>query len=318
MTDPISIHRYTLVSCSALNSRSEKVEHHGALIRVGEDDAGYGCIHPWPELGDMDLEETLWCLENGRMTPLVRQALHCAHHDAEARKAGVSLFDGLTVPMSHAMAKLDTGSFSDAASAGFKMVKVKVGRDLVAESRLMKLLAKEFPEFRWRLDFNHTRSLHELEKFLYSLGEELCQKIDFMEDAWIEGEFPARDLLGVPLAVDRGVEAGATDVPVAILKPACDDVEPILARAAAHGTRVVFTSYMDHPLGQSYAAWQAAVAGSRYPGVIDTCGLITHGLFEPDAFIDCLGDPEPVFHAAPGTGLGFDNLLEELTWTPLT
>ncbi len=317
MNAPISIHRYSLVSRSALNSRSERVEHHGALIRVGEEGYGYGCIHPWPELGDLELEQTLKCLMRGETTPLIRQALHCAQHDAEARRAGVSLFEGVEVPVSHATVKLDVESFSEAKAAGFTTVKIKPGKDLTAESERIRSLAGAFPGFRWRLDFNHTRSLAEVEDFLQCLGDEIRPKIDFMEDAWGEGEKPEGCLLGVPLAVDRGVDTNVGGFPVVVVKPARDDVDSILQRADSDGTKVMITSYMDHPLGQSYAAWQAGVAKRKYPSVVDTCGLVTHGLFEPDAFIECLGKPSPRFKPASGTGLGFDDLLEELEWTPL-
>lgn len=317
MNDPISIYRYSLVSRGALNAGSSRTEHHGALIRVGENEFGYGCIHPWPELGDMGLEKTLQCLKNGETTPLVWQALQCARHDGAARKAGVSMFEGLTVPKSHATTQLDVESFLQAKEAGFDTVKVKVGRDLRKESALMRSLAKDFPDLRWRLDFNHARSMNEVEGFLRSFGDDLCQKIDFMEDAWTGDEAPGSHLAGVSLAVDRDVETEAGDFSVYVVKPARDEVDAILARAATPGARVVFTSYMDHPLGQSYAAWQAALAASEYPSMVDTCGLITHGLFEPSAFTECLGDTNPRFFPAAGTGLGFDHLLTELEWTPL-
>ena len=318
MNTPLSIHRYSLVSRSALNSRSDRVEHHGALIRVGDDVLGYGCIHPWPELGDLSLDETLACLKNGKITPLIRQALHCAQHDADARRAGVSLFDGITVPLSHATVTLDTESFSKAEAAGFTAVKVKLGRVLPAESERVRSLAEKFPAFRWRFDFNHTRSLAEVERFLHSLSEELCKKIDFMEDAWSEGEQPDGLLLGVPLAVDRKVYTDVGEFPVLVVKPAVNDADSIVKSATANGQKVVFTSYMDHPLGQSYAAWKAGLAASLSPSDTELCGLITHGLFQPNEFTECLGDPSPQFIPAAGTGLGFDVLLKNLEWKPLT
>jgi hypothetical protein len=41
-------------------------------------------------------------------------------------------------------------------------------------------------------------------------------------------------------------------------------------------------------------------------------------LFEQDEFIAALGEPRPYFMPASGTGLGFDDLLESLSWTPLS
>ena len=42
--------------------------------------------------------------------------------------------------------------------------------------------------------------------------------------------------------------------------------------------RVVLTSYMDHPLGQTFAAWEAARLGLQFPGLVGVCGLQTHHL----------------------------------------
>jgi O-succinylbenzoate synthase len=80
---------------------------------------------------------------------------------------------------------------------------------------------------------------------------------------------------------------------------------------------VVLTSYMDHPLGQAFAAWEAARLALQFPGLVGICGLQTHHLFEPDGFVELLGPWSPQFQAPPGTGLGFDDLLAALPWTPL-
>ena len=40
---------------------SERTEFEGALIRIGD---GFGCLHPWPELGDPGLEDLLEELRN--------------------------------------------------------------------------------------------------------------------------------------------------------------------------------------------------------------------------------------------------------------
>ena len=318
MKGSISVYRYTLVSRAGLNSRSERQEHHGALIRVGKDSYGYGCIHPWPELGDPSLEYLLSQLSRGETTRLSEQALRCAEKDAQARSEGVSLFEGLVMPRNHATVSLNREALERAQVAGFEKVKVKVGRDLDREAKLFTELAEMFDVFRWRLDFNHSCSLNDVEHFLYALGEEICLKIDWIEDAWLEVDTPTKSLLGVPLAVDRWVSREVGNFPFSVVKPACEDVNDILKRSQDCCTKVVFTSYMDHPLGQSYAAWHAAVAHSLYPSLVDMCGLVTHELFRSNDFSRCLGGATPQFQPALGTGLGFDHLLEELPWKPIT
>ena len=206
---------------------------------------------------------------------------------------------------------MDTELFADAVSAGFQKVKVKMGRNLNAEVDFIKRMADRYPELRWRIAFNGTQQWEVVEKILVSFGDELCRKIDFLEDAWTE---PVATHGGVPLAVDRYVEDSLENFSVAVLKPAINEMQSLLKRADAAGKHVVVTSYMDHPLGQSYAAWQAALATHEFPDLLDSCGLITHGLFQPDVFIDALGVPAPDFNVPAGTGLGFDDLLENLRW----
>ena len=102
-----------------------------------------------------------------------------------------------------------------------------------------------------------------------------------------------------------------------VIKPAID--EPFLLAEAAlhHRQRVVLTSYMDHPVGQTFAAWEAARLGLQFPGLPGVCGLQTHHLFEPDEFTEMLGPWSPAFQVPAGYGLGFDDLLEALPWTRL-
>ena len=94
--------------------------------------------------------------------------------------------------------------------------------------------------------------------------------------------------------------------------------EGLLAEAALqHQQRVVVTSYMEHPVGQAFAAWEAARLGLQFPGLVGLCGLQTHHLFEPDEFSEMLGPWSPSFQVPAGYGLGFDDLLEALPWTRL-
>ena len=75
----------------------------------------------------------------------------------------------------------------------------------------------------------------------------------------------------------------------------------------------MFTSAMDHPLGQLFAAYEASV----FPGDVDDCGLLTHWLFEPDPFSELLGVTDRRLVAPGGVGLGFGELLEALPWKAL-
>ena len=81
----------------------------------------------------------------------------------------------------------------------------------------------------------------------------------------------------------------------------------------------VFTSNMDHPLGQCWAAYNAAKFYTGKPeSEIPLCGLVTHHVYRPNPFSERMGmDITPEFPVPGGTGLGFDDLLEALPWKTL-
>ena len=77
------ISRYRLRARGFLNAISNRREFEGALIRI---DGGFGCIHPWPELGDPPLEKCLADLAGARRWPIVKRAVRCAEYDRVARE----------------------------------------------------------------------------------------------------------------------------------------------------------------------------------------------------------------------------------------
>ncbi len=312
------IARYRLRARGFLNALSDRRQFEGALIEV---DGGFGCIHPWPELGDPPLEKCLADLAGAKRWPIVRRALRCVEFDRAARVLDESLFDEMEVPASHAtLAKGELAEIARAVEAGFTTVKLKCGRDLAAEAKFLDAMAVEFPQLKWRLDFNESPRLEEVTAFLVNLQEATRAAIDFIEDPCPYSESAwkiLRQKTKLNLAVDREAAPMSSAAQVMIIKPAVD--EPFLLGEAAmsHAQRVVLTSYMDHPLGQAFAAWEAARLELIFPGLVGLCGLQTHHLFEPDAFTEALGPWSPDFKAPAGTGLGFDDALDALPWTRL-
>jgi O-succinylbenzoate synthase len=312
------ISRYRLKARGFLNSISNRREFEGALIRI---DGGFGCIHPWPELGDPPLEKCLADLAGPRRWPIVRRALRCAEYDRTARRFEHSLFEEMEVPESHAtLSVMRTEGVARALEAGFTTIKLKAGRNPVGERKFLDEMTAEFPAVKWRLDFNESLEPDAAAEFLTSLAEHTRAAIDFVEDPCPYSESAWSGLhrqTGVKLAVDREAAPLSAAAQVMVVKPAVD--EPFLLAEAAlrHQQRVVLTSYMDHPLGQAFAAWEAARLALQFPGLVGLCGLQTHHLFEADAFVEMLGPWSPVFQPPPGHGLGFDDLLDELPWARL-
>lgn len=268
----IFVHRYTLVT------RREGSARHGALLRV---DSGFADVHPWPELGDAPLDEQLALLGRGETTPLTRASLHLARIDSEARKQGVSLFEGLTIPESHWP--------GNDPPEGFDTIKIK-GIVPVPD------------HLRLRIDFNARLSADEFLRIADTLPKD---RIDFVEDPCPYDEARWQDLrerTGLRLALDRF--EGVADV--LVHKPALQTSFP------RFNGDVVVTSYMDHPVGQFFSAHVAA--RNR---VDARCGLFTHVLYEPDAFIERIRADGARLLPPDGTGVGFDDLLEDLPWTKI-
>jgi O-succinylbenzoate synthase len=181
-------------------------------------------------------------------------------------------------------------------------------------------MASEFPAIQWRLDFNETLTPEQAADFLLGLKEKTRAAIDFVEDPCPFSENAWNDLrrkTRVKLAVDREAAPLSAAAQVMVIKPAID--EPFLLGEAAiqHSQRVVMTSYMDHPVGQTFAAWEAARLELQFPGLVGLCGLQTHHLFEPNEFTEALGPWSPDFKIPDSNGLGFTELLDALPWTRL-
>jgi len=303
MSTTLFIHRYRLVlRAHAGNALSARRVLEGFLLRRGE---GFGCVHPWPELGDPTVEELLALLRDGHRHRLLERALACAAADGAARRERRSLWDRAYtadrpyggIPRSHATL-LGDADFPALAAAGFTTVKLKThGADAGFLERVRPAVETGL---RVRIDCNGTgiSALQALHPW--------AERVDFIEDPESYDAVRWRELraeLGMPLALDRweGADGGGYDVRV--LKPALEICE-------RRGVPVVFTSYMDHPLGQMFAAWEA----SRYEGEQLEAGLLTHLLFEPDAFTEAVRSAGPQLLPPAGTGLGFDALLESLSW----
>jgi O-succinylbenzoate synthase len=312
------ISRYRLKPRSRLNAISSRRELEGVVIRIGH---GYGCLQPWPELGDPPLQKCLEDLAGPRRRSIVRRAVRCAEMDGAARENEESLFEDLDVPLSHAtVPTYEAAEISRAVEAGFEVVKLKGGRDLERLAEFLTEQSAEYPSLRWRLDFNETGEAEMIAAFLNGLPKETRRRIDFVEDPCPYSDSTWTSLkqtTGVRLAVDREAAPICAAAQVMVLKPALDEPWLLAEAAVNRGQQVVVTSYMDHPLGQAFAAWEAARLELTFRGLLGVCGLQTHHLSEPDAFTELLGPWSPRFQSPGGTGLGFDDLLDALPWTRL-
>ncbi|MBI4212583.1 MAG: hypothetical protein HY540_08100 [Deltaproteobacteria bacterium] len=304
----------------------------GALIRLEESGIGVGFAdcHPWVERGDLPLHQQLKMLAVFKQTPLTERTLFFARIDAAARKAGRGLFEGLTIPKSHWLVmKCDAHlscEIESAAAHGFELLKIKIGdseNDIKHLDEVVPLLQKL--NLKLRLDANGKFNADQFEALLSKCSASLHERIDFLEDPT---PFHAKEwsaiskTFGVRLARDLGdatewiLESAAKST--VVLKPAIENPLPILPTAIKRQSEVVITSYLDHPLGQLGAAYSAAVALRNSPDVISTCGLASHLVYESNTFSEQLNLNGSVLVPPKGTGFGFDDELDKLSWTRLS
>jgi O-succinylbenzoate synthase len=323
---------YTLQSLRTPNASSASLSRNGSLLRiVTETGVGYADLHPWPSLGDPSLTEQLQGLRDGRTTALSRRSLELAKIDLEFRALKRNAFQGLEIPESHFLIaeilKFTRAELASVMARGFRTLKIKMGRDISKELSQVIALQDALISFRLRFDFNGTLSLADFLEFAREFPESLRAQIDFIEDPmpWHAPEWQeAHARTGFPLAFDRLSDgqfeelerAPSTAYQWCILKPAIQEPDRIVQLAEVTGARLAVTSYMDHPLGQMSAAFEAARLSQA--GIsLGTCGLLTHIELEDSAWTRAIETVGPQLQPPVGFGFGFDSLLESADWERL-
>jgi O-succinylbenzoate synthase len=234
----------------------------------------------------------------------------------------VSLFDGLEVPPSHyswSAAQPTWAQIDFLQDKGFRAIKVKGFNNYGETTRFLDATARACPHLRLRADFNGCLEPAAFRKFVEFMPLRVYRQMDLIEDPvpYEEGLWnEVRDRWQVRLALDKGWQNGQTGFDCVVVKPARRDWRVVAARHP--GVRLMLTSAMDHPLGQAWAAYESALAWQALGESLELGGLVTHHLFQRDAFSERLGISEGVLQVdRSGTGLGFDEVLRALEWEQL-
>ncbi len=286
---PLYVWRYTLRSRQPLSALNPSREHPGALVHIGD---GIGCLHPRPELGDLPLDRQLSILVRDGFTSHLEKLRVACKLDGAARRLGRNAFTDFDAPPSH---------YYDTKAA--MVVKIKGGPELARDPAPLR----DYAAKKLRIDFNQTLSVAQFRDFVRRLDDATIQRLDFVEDPF-EAHQLDWDKVQRSTPFDLASDRAPVRARVSIVKPACDLVR-------ARPGRVIFTSYMDHPLGVLFAAREAAAYYAANPHQEEVGGLASHTLFEPDEFSERLRvDEENCLLCPPGPAFGFDDLLERLPW----
>ncbi len=302
---------YELIPLSKPNAKASAKPRKGALLCI---DGGYADLHPWPEFGDLPLEQQLLLIQQNKLSSLIERAFLFASIDRHHRSTHSSAFTSLSIPRSHTLIT-NIESLIDIAPLNKGTYKVKIGADPSKEALTLNTLSSL--DITLRLDANETFSKKTFLSFWNSLNEDMQRKIEFIEDPFPLAEDWSLEQ-SIPLALDKAHGQYHPDnYAYRIIKPASQDHLTIASQEVAQGRKIVVTSSMDHPLGQVASAWCASVLHQHYSSALSLCGLLSHTVYETNPFSEILRVNAGQLIPPEGTGFGFDDLLRTQKWHPL-
>ena len=179
--------KYELVPWQVFGAVADASPRPGALLKVQwpNGNTGYADIFPWPEFGDADIVDQLRALAQGKLSPLVEQAIWLAKKDSVWRKDRKNAHVGAAKIKNHFLVtdftKFNDAAIKEARSAGFTTFKIKVGRAVDEEGKFIAKFLKQNPVLI-RLDFNAKTDFSEFERLFSHLGPAEKARIEFVED----------------------------------------------------------------------------------------------------------------------------------------
>ncbi len=303
--------------------------HRGALLKIewSDDKIGYADLHPWPEYGDLELEEHLAQLRSMRLTPLVEQAIWLASLDAKARQEKRNIYENQPLLKNNALLmKINPHTvelFDPLVKAGFSRVKIKAGMEMDEEVELINR-ASLTHDMKIRIDFNSRLTWSAFEKYVGRLSQNAKRQIEYIEDPfpydaamWKE----ARQI--IPLAIDWELkkiplnQQQPVEADVLVVKPTHEDVNGRIEQCLNWNKKMTITSHMGHPLGVLQCAYVAQDLSKRYPNMMNDPGCLTFDVYEPNEFNSLLNIQGPFIKKVGGWGIGFDFVLKSQKWNLL-
>ncbi len=321
---------YQLQLPSAPNSASNNKTISGCLLKFEfEDQVGYSTAQTWPEFGDPLLEDVLEELKNIKSinensnSQIINNILSWAKMDAWARAQKQPLFDNKNIKNNYLVTDIcqfDTQALSALNKKNISILKFKFGRNIAAETKVLKETS-EFKKFKWRIDFNSTFSLDKIFTWLKQ-NPWIIDNLEYLEDPvpfnvreWSEIKSKFKINLALDIKVDEFIKIknSETVVDIIIIKPFSDHVEALTQWALDKNIKVVFTSYMDHLIGQSFAAVIAHQHSASLGEQLLDCGLSTNHVFEPYKYTLNQANASKGI-ASNNYGVGYGDLLEFEPW----
>lgn len=264
----------------------------GVLIKCIAQDSSplYSLYHPIEGLGDPSILEGLMQISTESK---LREAVL-----GLARNAGVR---GSKLPKVQCYTSILDCSEESTPVSGGRNLKIKVQN--ICETR--EALEK-FPDCKFIFDFNGRGRAHEITTF-FSRSSSFLEHVLYLEDPVPQGDLP--ELLSkVSLPVARDMVKYSEGFQYEIVKPTGFAV----SKDQHCELPLVYTSYLDHPLGQVLAAIECAENPKRTQEQLH--GLATHHFFEANPYSEILGSDDSIDPSAINE---MEMLLEKESWKRL-
>ena len=340
MYKKIEISKYELIPKHTENSKINATLV-GLLLRVHfeNDLIGYSSLQPWPSLGDFTLDEYLEFIKNKKMKGSLGPAVYLAKKDAIARQKKISLWNENILkflPKNHKnVSNIFYENFEELYENNFEWIKIKLGLDIEKEIKFLIDSKHRIQNFKLRLDFNFSVPLdHEILLKIFDLNQYF--QIDFFEDLILFPKIATDDLLEPRTKKNKWEESGKIIFPqeklaidfqknktdlkkygVIVVKPVMELLPKIKNLSKHNHHRRIFTSAMDHPVGQMLGLYEASFFYSEFPNLQETCGFLTHLNFQKNQYSEYLQVKNTKLLPVSGTGIGFDELLKNEKWENL-
>lgn len=275
--------------------------------------------------------QTLQVLEQIHSFPSLSFGLDTLLHDVAAKRENKSLVEYLfpdsnrlvhcnaTLPIGDEAAALKTAK--ELISAGFKTLKIKVGKDFPREKKIVQALRHHFPAVKIRIDANQAWSKIEAIqnlKALHPLDIEYCEQP--VQQEFLEDLKAVKEAVQIPIAADESVRNKTQAVELSerkaadllILKPmllgSFQTIFVTKAVADTHHIKTIFTTSFETAIGRAAIAALAAGLGEKG----QAHGLATDRFLEKDLAVESwLDKPKISFTGLKGLGIS-------LYWEGLT
>lgn len=326
--------KYKLYPKTELNRLMHRpVFRLGSMIKVELKPGvvGYADCCPIEQMGDHNIHMQLDSLKTNEPLPLIERSLQLAKKDAEARAHQKRLFLKEVPLKNHYLItqvlEFDFKKINQLIQQGYDCFKIKMGKELQLETDVLLNLCEELPEpIQFRLDFNCCfKSAQQFEDYLDKYWHKVSARIDLVEDPFKYDQAQwakIKQCYKVPLAVDFAADPLKVDISEAsvesiVIKPAKQDSDKIIEKYKNTSIHFVFTHYMDYPLGQITALVEAQKHAHQLKDKVKTCGLQALDIYQDSDFSRAIKFNGPFIEAPKGVGIGFDDIIEEIEWSPV-